>query len=74
MPIEYLSTADIAAWFGVGAATVTKWRGRYPDFPEPDAMTGTVAGWLPDREEEIRAWRASLPGQGARTDRASVAP
>ncbi|MFB9926015.1 helix-turn-helix transcriptional regulator [Amycolatopsis halotolerans] len=62
--IEYLSTSDIAEWFGVKAATVTQWRGRYTDFPEPDAMTGSVAGWLPERRAEIEAWEASRAGQG----------
>jgi hypothetical protein len=64
----YLSTADIAQWFGVAARTVTKWRERYPDFPAPDAVIGSVAGWLPEREGEIRDWNSSRPGAGARTD------
>lgn len=57
-----LSTADIAEWFGVEVRTVTKWRQRYPDFPAPDAVIGSVAGWLPDREAEIRDWNRSRPG------------
>jgi hypothetical protein len=71
--IAYLSAADIAPWFDVTAATVTKWRTRYPDFPAADAVTGRgtkgrpVHGWLPERESEIRAWKASLPGQGWRS-------
>lgn len=63
-----LSTADIAEWFGVESRTVVKWRQRYPDFPAPDAVIGSVAGWKPEREAEIRAWQASRPGSGARTD------
>lgn len=69
--IEYLSTGDIASWFDVAPATVTKWRERYPDFPPADAQTGigvgrAVYGWLPDREAEIRAWEATRRGQGWR--------
>lgn len=64
--IRYLSTSDLAAWFDVDTRTVAKWRERYAtSFPEPDALTGTVAGWLPEREDEIRTWEQSRPGQGA---------
>lgn len=67
--IRYLGAADVAAWFGVDARTVTKWRARYPEFPTPDAMTGgRVPGWLPERETQIRQWEAQRPGRGARTD------
>jgi hypothetical protein len=61
--IRYRSTADVAAWFGVEARTVVKWRSRYEDFPPPDAQIGDVVGWLPEREQEIRRWEASRPGQ-----------
>jgi len=48
---------------------------RAPSFPLPDVLIGmedpafgnstTTPGWLPSRMPEIRAWRESLPGQGA---------
>jgi hypothetical protein len=62
---HYVGIAGVAAWFGVAPATVTKWLARYDGWPEPDAMTGTEKGWLPRREQEWRAWKAALPGQGA---------
>lgn len=77
--IRYLSTTNIAEWFGVSPATVTKWRNRYNDFPAPDAEVGIdtatcVAGWLPEREQEIRDWEANRPGQGAGGGRPSGMP
>lgn len=74
-PIRYMSAANLAALFGVQPGTVVKWYGRYDDFPEPDAVTGigldqTVMGWLPEREDEIRAWEKSRPGRGAGGGRA----
>lgn len=71
-PIRYLSTADIGGWFGYKGNTITKWRSRYHStgtpFPPEDALTGTVPGWLPEREEEIREWERNRPGPGRRTD------
>lgn len=66
-PIRYNSAADIAALFGVQPETVVTWRTRYPGtpIPEPDAYIGPFAGWLPERDEEWREWRRSLPGRGA---------
>jgi predicted DNA-binding transcriptional regulator AlpA len=64
-PVIYHGAAELAALFGVKPGTIDTWRKRYPDFPEPDAFTGRVAGWLPSREAEMRAWRASRPGRGA---------
>lgn len=66
--IEYLSTADIAGWFGVTVRAVSQWMNRFNDFPQPDAIIGKVYGWLPEREAEIRAWHANRPPQGSRTD------
>jgi hypothetical protein len=43
------------------------WRLRYPDFPEPDIVIGEVAGWDPDRAEELRVWASRRPGRGRRT-------
>lgn len=77
-PVIYLGAAEVAALFGVQPDTIGTWRRRYPDFPEPDAYTGRparcepdddaagrVAGWLPSREVELRAWERSRPGRGA---------
>jgi hypothetical protein len=69
-PIQYMSAADIAALFDVNPGTVEKWRQRYDDFPVPDAVIGIghgrpILGWLPGREDGLRAWYASRPGQGA---------
>jgi hypothetical protein len=64
-PVHYDSAADIAALFGVKPGTVETWRARYAGFPVPDAYVGRFAGWLPSRQEEIRAWEASRPGRGA---------
>jgi len=69
-PTRYMSAADIAGLFDVKPGTVETWRGRYPDFPAPDAIIGIghgrpIMGWLPSREAELRAWHASRPGQGA---------
>lgn len=78
---HYLGVAGVAAWFGVAPATVTKWLARYDRWPEPDAMIGSEKGWLSEREQEWRAWKAALPGQGApgrpkprRTDHAATNP
>lgn len=62
-----LGVADIAAMFGVEPKTVSMWRQRYPDFPEPDVVIGDMAGWDPDREQEIRVWASRRPGRGRRT-------
>lgn len=70
--IRYVGVAGIAKWFGVEPKTVTKWLIRYAEthpWPKPDAQIGegegAVRGWLPERETEWRAWKASLPGRGA---------
>jgi hypothetical protein len=64
---QMLGVADIAAMFGVEPKTVSMWRLRYPDLPEPDVSIGDLAGWDPRRKEEIRAWYRRRPGQGRRT-------
>lgn len=74
-PVRYLGVAGVAAWFGVEPGTVTKWLHRYEGWPVPDALlepgrntrTGEPdKGWLPEREDEWRQWKASLPGQGVK--------
>ena len=63
---EMLGVADIAAIFGVEPKTVSMWRLRYPEFPEPDVLIGGMAGWDPDRADELRVWESRRPGQGRR--------
>jgi hypothetical protein len=74
MTVRYLGQAAIGRQLGVSRHLVATWRNRYRDspapFPEPDAWIEEsdgrdVPGWLPSRIPEIRAWRSSLPGQGA---------
>ena len=71
-PARYVGVAGVAGWFGVSPATVTKWLDRYDDTPAPDAEIEpgrhgiADRGWLPGREQEWRAWRASLPGRTGR--------
>jgi hypothetical protein len=63
---KMLGVADIAAMFGVEPKTVSMWRLRYQDFPEPDVVVGGMAGWDPGRAEEMRAWASRRPGRGRR--------
>jgi hypothetical protein len=80
---RYLGQASIARELGVNRHLVGTWRSRYKDtptpFPEPDAITEEsggrdVPGWLPGSLPAIRAWRASLPGQGTGGGRRPKAP
>jgi hypothetical protein len=64
---EMLGVADIAAMFDVEPKTVSMWRLRYPEFPEPDVVVGGMVGWDPDRAEEIRVWESRRPGRGRRS-------
>jgi hypothetical protein len=61
---KLLGVADIAAMCGVEPKTVSIWRLRYADFPEPDITVGETAGWDPGRAEEIKAWMGRRPGRG----------
>jgi hypothetical protein len=63
---EMLGVADIAVMFNVEPKTVSMWRLRYADFPEPDVTIGGMAGWDPGRAEELRFWERRRPGQGRR--------
>jgi hypothetical protein len=63
---KMLGVADIAAMFDVEPKTVSMWRLRYPDFPEPDVTIGDLAGWDPARADEIQAWASRRPGRGRR--------
>lgn len=64
---KMLGIADIAARFGVEPKTVSIWRLRYADFPEPDVKVGETAGWDPRRAEEIKTWMNRRPGRGRKT-------
>ena len=64
---KLLGVGDIAAMCGVEPKTVSIWRLRYADFPEPDVAVGETAGWDPGRAEEIRAWMGRRPGRGRKT-------
>ncbi|WP_156174972.1 MULTISPECIES: helix-turn-helix transcriptional regulator [Bacteria] len=54
--IRYLSRAEVAERIGVAVGTLSRYT-----LPEPDAMTGTTRGWLP---ETIDTWNAARPGRG----------
>jgi hypothetical protein len=75
-----LGIADVADFLGVTPATISQYlsesrplvgsinrKGRYADhpFPEPNGRIGNSPWWSNDRAEEIQAWAASRPGQGA---------
>jgi len=64
---KLLGVADIAVMCSVEAKTVSIWRLRYADFPEPDVTVGETAGWDPARAMEIRAWMDRRPGRGRKT-------
>lgn len=64
MPIKYLSTSEVAGRLGYTTNTIKSY-GAKGLLPDPDALIGTVRGWLP---ETIDAWNAARPGRGARTD------
>ena len=73
MTARYLGQAAIARELGVERHLVNRWRSRYrgsaTPFPEPDAIVDEsdgrdVPAWLPESMNAIRAWKASLPGQG----------
>jgi hypothetical protein len=65
---KMLGVTDIGAMCGVEPKTVSMWRLRYPDFPEPDVTVGETAGWDPRRAEEIKSWMSRRPGRGRKTD------
>lgn len=54
--IRYLSTTEVAERLGITRGAVSRYK-----LPEPDAIIGTVRGWLP---ETIDAWNEGRPGSG----------
>lgn len=74
-PTLVFGVAGVAAWLGVKAGTVTQWlerekRGDVPPTPTPDILLSPGRsgvpdrGWLLERRDDWKEWRASLPGQG----------
>ena len=55
--VTYLSLKEFAERVGIQAATLAKYK-----LPDPDAMTGTTRGWLP---ETVDVWQKNRPGKGA---------
>lgn len=70
-PTRHVGVYEVARALGVDQRTVSKWIDRYPPrmgvrpTPTPDVTVGSIMGWHPERIDEWRAWRASMPGQGA---------
>jgi hypothetical protein len=58
MVIRYLNREAVAHRIGVKPDTLSRYK-----LPPPDAMIGTVRGWLP---ETIDEWNAARPGRGRR--------
>lgn len=62
MATRYLSQNDIARLLGAARHMVNVWRSRHKDFPKPDVEVGigsrSVPGWLPERMDEIKEWKA----------------
>jgi hypothetical protein len=57
---------------GVSTDLLAHWMRRHPDaMPQPDAEVDEAAGkaapiWLPGRDVEWQAWRATFPGRTGR--------
>lgn len=65
---EQLTAAEISRLAGVTRATVSNWRRRHPDFPQPSG--GTEASPSYDRRQ-VEAWldtRGRLPARLSRDD------
>jgi predicted RNA methylase len=65
---EQLTAAEISRLAGVTRATVSNWRRRHPDFPQPSG--GTEASPSYDRRQ-VEAWldaRGRLPARSAKDD------
>jgi len=57
---EWWTTADVAAYLGVGSSTVSAYRLR-SQMPQPDMTVGRTRVWRPAR---IVAWNEKRPGPG----------
>lgn len=54
--VVYLSRKEVAERIGVKPDTLNRYR-----LPEPDALIGTVRGWLP---KTVDRWNSARPGPG----------
>jgi predicted DNA-binding transcriptional regulator AlpA len=64
---EWWTTADVAAYLGVGSSTVSAYRIR-SQMPQPDMTLGRTHVWRPAR---IVAWNEKRPGPGRHGARTS---
>lgn len=62
--MTWLTVRQVAEISGLSPATVYSYRTR-GILPPPDDYIGSTPVWRP---ATIRRWKASRPGQGARTD------
>lgn len=67
---EWWSTTDVATYLGVGAGTVSAYRGR-KEMPEPDSKVGTQT-WL-WKPATIIEWQQNRPGKKARGEEGPAA-
>jgi hypothetical protein len=71
--LPVLNRDAVAALLGLKPKSISQYLtesrpgGRYErhPFPAPDGTIGRAPWWHPKREDEIRAWAAARPGQGA---------
>lgn len=71
---RYQGRAAVAAMLGVSSDLLAHWMRRHPDgIPAPDAEVEEAGRstplWLPGRETEWHAWRATFPGRTGRPRR-----
>lgn len=69
-PTAYYGVNGLAEALGVSRHAVDKWLVRYPadgphPFPMHDIEVDGTPAWAVDRLDEIKQWRANLPGRGA---------
>jgi hypothetical protein len=78
--IRYQGRTAIAAVLGVSPDLLAHWMRRHPaGMPEFDAEVEEaggriVPGWLPGRDAEWRAWRATFPGRTGRPRKGTPLP
>lgn len=63
--VEQWSVADVASYLGVTRSTVTAYKARAGQMPEPDGFVGRTPWWHP---ATIRAWRPE-PARDGRVGR-----